>query len=201
MGDQERPPPQSDDEVGQQIMVIDRMSALQPHSVTVSGRRYAQVLDELLSLRAALGIRRPPPPPPAPAAAANCPRCSDCPGQEHHWIEANDRNSSRYECKHCPAQCFAVDDLEDPLGGYKPSGLVIEVTAEMGAALDQVVSLIKRLGDDMPGVTSARWLFEEIGNAVDDKLDAIIDGAEGGGGEDDDPDLDYEPVDDEDPVS
>lgn len=108
--------------------------------------------------------------------SAPCPRCIDCKGQEHHWLEADDRFCSRYECKHCPAQCFAVDDEEDPLGGYKPSGIVIVVTAKMAAARDQMLDLIDRYGNDLENTTAAKWLLEEVGCAVQLRLDAIEDG-------------------------
>lgn len=104
-----------------------------------------------------------------------CRRCSDCPGQEHHWIEANDRRCSRYVCKHCEAQCFAVDDEEDPLGGYRPSGLVIEVTDAMREALDRMRDAM----DDSPGglaLDQSRWLLEEIASYADLRLIAIEDG-------------------------
>jgi len=123
--------------------------------------------------------------------SSSCRRCSECEGQEHHWIEANDRFSSRYECKHCPAQCFAVDDDDDPLGGYKPSGIAIVVTPAMETARDQVLALIERLGGEMADTSAARWLLEEIGGDIQAKLDAIEDGEI-----EDDPDLDYEPSDD-----
>ena len=51
-------------------------------------------------------------------------RCSECVGQEHHWIE-NDRfcepGDPEFACKHCDAACVAVDDER---GFSEPSGIV-----------------------------------------------------------------------------
>jgi hypothetical protein len=57
-------------------------------------------------------------------ADVDCRRCSECVGQEHHWIE-NDRfcdpGDPEYVCKHCESACVAVDDAD---GLPIPSGIV-----------------------------------------------------------------------------
>lgn len=85
--------------------------------------------------------------------ATTCWRCSDCTGQDHHWIEAGDLYSSRYECKHCRAQCFVVDDEET--GDTVPSDVVITVTPAMASARDQVITLLEHLAGDLPTVADA----------------------------------------------
>lgn len=42
-----------------------------------------------------------------------CPRCSECVGQAHHWIENSefdDEGDPEFECKHCEAVCNSRDD-------------------------------------------------------------------------------------------
>ncbi len=54
-----------------------------------------------------------------------CPRCTECPGQEHHWMENSefaDAGDPEYECKHCEAVCDAIDDADNP-DDMSPSGI------------------------------------------------------------------------------
>lgn len=76
----------------------------------------------------------------SPATNKQCRRCSECPGQEHHWIENDDfedEGDPEFACKHCDAMCHAKDDLDigdDPAridaGFFEPSGIVIEDATE-----------------------------------------------------------------------
>lgn len=54
-----------------------------------------------------------------------CRRCSECVGEEHHWIENGEfaeAGDPEFECKHCDAACAAVDDD----GGFPvPSGVLM----------------------------------------------------------------------------
>lgn len=43
------------------------------------------------------------------AAERNCQRCSECEGQQHHFIENNEisgLDDPEFTCKHCPATAF-----------------------------------------------------------------------------------------------
>jgi hypothetical protein len=65
-----------------------------------------------------------------------CRRCSECEGEEHHWLEASFDDFDdeidddviddlpEYECKHCPARCRAIDDDD---GLSLPSGQVLYI--------------------------------------------------------------------------
>lgn len=41
-----------------------------------------------------------------------CRRCSECEGEEHHWIEAFDKDGNQV-CKHCPATRSADEYLAE----------------------------------------------------------------------------------------
>jgi hypothetical protein len=58
-------------------------------------------------------------------AALSCRRCSDCIGQEHHWMEnfrLVDETDPYFICKHCPAACGESDDEQ---GFAEPSGVLV----------------------------------------------------------------------------
>lgn len=61
------------------------------------------------------------------AMPAECRRCSECIGQDHHWLEATvfEPDDPEFECKHCRAQCRGVDD---PSGFLVPDDKPIEET-------------------------------------------------------------------------
>lgn len=55
----------------------------------------------------------------------NCRRCSDCVGQDHHWIDNGyffEGGDPEYQCKHCDAFCHAIDDVD---GFSEPSGVLV----------------------------------------------------------------------------
>lgn len=57
-----------------------------------------------------------------------CPRCSECVGQNHHWIENpdfEDEDSPEFACKHCDALCYQIEDDDLTDGLMVPSGDVI----------------------------------------------------------------------------
>lgn len=70
------------------------------------------------AIEMALDVTRKPPP--------GCRRCTECVGQEHHWIALPEHDMTRdvvfFECKHCPATCEAVEGDEP----YEPSGVVAD---------------------------------------------------------------------------
>lgn len=52
---------------------------------------------------------------PSPEQASTaCRRCSDCEGENHHWIEEADEKTGwcGYLCKHCPARAEMCDDCD-----------------------------------------------------------------------------------------
>jgi hypothetical protein len=52
-----------------------------------------------------------------------CRRCTECEGQEHHWMENDEvysENDPWFMCKHCEAVCDGVDT---PEGDVVPSGI------------------------------------------------------------------------------
>lgn len=56
--------------------------------------------------------------------AAECRRCSECEGEDHHWIENtdfSDEGDPEFQCKHCPAYCDSEDDQD---GLAMPTGVV-----------------------------------------------------------------------------
>jgi hypothetical protein len=58
-------------------------------------------------------------------AAAACRRCSECVGQEHHWLDnfrCVDETDPYFICKHCDAACDEVDPEE---GSPEPSGELV----------------------------------------------------------------------------
>jgi hypothetical protein len=61
-----------------------------------------------------------------------CPRCSECPGQAHHWMENLDvfgPGDPMFQCKHCEAFC----DETDPEEGFpEPND---DVRVKVGAYL------------------------------------------------------------------
>lgn len=60
-----------------------------------------------------------------------CRRCSECVGQDHHWIENDefeDAGDPEFACKHCGAKCFAKDDDESEL--MEPNGVVVGYSDE-----------------------------------------------------------------------
>ena len=63
---------------------------------------------------------------PQPTVVA-CRRCSECVGQEHHWMENDDfedESDPEFACKHCDAKCHAIGD--DEAEHMEPSGVVIQ---------------------------------------------------------------------------
>jgi hypothetical protein len=85
---------------------------------------------------------------PAPVQDHACRRCTECPGQAHHWMEGFDEDDEgelldpmdpRWQCKHCEfSMPYIVDGFEgdddgegDPQGQYdrmKAAGLILPVT-------------------------------------------------------------------------
>lgn len=70
-----------------------------------------------------------------------CPRCSECVGQKHHWLEATvyEPSDPAYECKHCDAACGMRSDgapngklmprRPDDAGDEEPLAPLVEAAA------------------------------------------------------------------------
>ncbi len=77
-------------------------------------------IDELASLAAAT----------KGGAVKRCRRCSDCPGQDHHWMD-----TVAYECKHCDALAKACEDcMEAPASAGRLCGDCAQHRHEPAAA-------------------------------------------------------------------
>lgn len=71
-----------------------------------------------------------------------CPRCSECIGQKHHWLEAAvyEPGDPAYECKHCDAACGMRSD-------GAPNGRIVPKRVESDSALDGNPELEAELDD------------------------------------------------------
>jgi hypothetical protein len=48
----------------------------------------------------------------------SCRRCSECVGQEHHWIDASDvegPDDPDLDCKHCDAKAFTCEECDEEI--------------------------------------------------------------------------------------
>lgn len=84
---------------------------------------------------------------------AACPRCSECIGQKHHWLEATvyEPNDPAYECKHCDAACGMRSDGA-PNGKLMPRRPDDDDIAAAEAELDQAGTLAPpTIGSGYPG--------------------------------------------------
>lgn len=55
----------------------------------------------------------------------NCRRCSECIGEDHHWMESPylmEDGDPWFVCKHCDAACGSVDDEN---GISMPDGVAV----------------------------------------------------------------------------
>ncbi len=72
-----------------------------------------------------------------------CRRCSECEGQEHHWIESYcEESNTYYACKHCPVvgdPCLECEGGLDPDGSACPAcgGVgVVNICRDEGRTLE-----------------------------------------------------------------
>jgi hypothetical protein len=91
---------------------------------------------------------------------AACPRCSECIGQKHHWIEAAvyEPGDPAYECKHCDAACGMRSD-------GAPNGKLIPKRVESDSALDDDPDLeaeLDELAAKEPAVAAAAQALDEV---------------------------------------
>jgi len=116
-----------------------------------------------------------------------CRRCSECEGQEHHWIENDDfedEGDPEFSCKHCDALCFSIDDD----GGLPvPSGAVVwdaaRVQAPQPSALTEEQQAVlmgnwyQIVGATSPPVDEAvadKAYLDHIGSLVSDRSCMLV---------------------------
>ena len=107
-----------------------------------------------------------------------CRRCSECVGQDHHWMENqrfNQDGDPEYVCKHCEAACAGVDDDD---GFMVPSGVLLAQPAVCDECDEYVSGCLCDLdnGVDEPGDGDD---CPECGEDIDDcECDALAEYSE-----------------------
>lgn len=73
------------------------------------------------------------------ASSSHCRRCSECIGQEHHFLEHCEHPSNGdaaefygFICKHCEVKADICDECEGPVFPITGAAVCAECTAERG---------------------------------------------------------------------
>ena len=100
-----------------------------------------------------------------PAAEPECRCCSECVGQEHHWLENpdfEDEDDPEFACKHCDATCRAIDDGD---GLPLPSGIVVTPQTDTEDGRVSVPRAPMSLTEEQRRVLLASW-SEIVGGGI-----------------------------------